>query len=208
MAETLVKTCGITSCEDAVACHELGADLLGLVFAFSPRRVTIAQAREIRAAVPDARLVGVCVDEPLEALIALAQECHLDMLQLHGAEGPDYCREAARRAGLPVVKAVRGGDGEGADLDAWRGLYGLLFDVEKGAAPPADGLDALWSRAAAAGERGHRVFLAGALDPDNVAAAVRRVRPYCVDVARGVERAPGIKDHDLVARFVEEVRGA
>ena len=208
MAETLVKTCGITSREDAVACHELGADLLGLVFAFSPRRVTIAQAREIRAAVPDARLVGVCVDEPLEALIALARECRLDLLQLHGTESPEYCREAAQRSGLPMVKAVRGGNGAGADLDVWRGLYGLLFDTEKGAAPPADGLDALWSRAAAAREQGHRVFLAGALGPDNVAAAVQRVRPHCVDVARGVERAPGVKNHDLVARFLEEVRGA
>ncbi len=206
MAETLVKTCGITSAQDAAACCKLGAGLLGLVFAFSLRRVTIAQAREIRAAVPEARLVGVCVDEPIEALVALARQCRLDMLQLHGAESPEYCRDAGRRAGLPVVKAVRGGND--AELEAWRGLYGLLFDVEKGAAPQVEGLDALWSRAAAARERGHRVFLAGALGTGNVAAAVRRVQPYCVDVARGVERAPGVKDHDLVARFVEEVRGA
>jgi phosphoribosylanthranilate isomerase len=208
MPETLVKTCGITMPDDAVACVELGVDFLGLIFAFSPRHVTIEQAQSIRAAVPEARLVGVCVDEPLEALIALAGECRLNMVQLHGHESPEYCAQVARRAKLPVVKAVRGPAICGQDLEAYRPLHGVLFDLEKGVAPSAPALAELWSRAAEARQAGHRVFLGGGLDPDNVAAAVRLVRPYCVDVARGVECAPGVKDHDLVHRFLEEVEHA
>jgi phosphoribosylanthranilate isomerase len=208
MGETLVKTCGITQPDDAVFCHDLGVDLLGLVFAPGPRRVTIAQARSIRAAVPGARLVGVCVDEPLDALVELARECGLDVLQLHGHEDLAYCHAAARGAGLPVIKAVRPGNGASGELEAYRGLHGLLFDLDKGVSREREALEELWSCAAEARERGHRVFLAGALDPANVAGAVRRVRPHCVDVARGVERAPGVKDRDLVVRFLEEVRRA
>jgi phosphoribosylanthranilate isomerase len=208
MPETLVKTCGITMPGDAVACVELGVDFLGLIFAFSPRHVTIEQAQAIREVVPEARLVGVFVDEPLEALIALARECRLDMLQLHGQESPEYCAAAARRAALPVVKAVHGVAGQGGELEAYRSLHGVLFDLEKGVAPSEATLAGLWSRAAEARQAGHRVFLGGGLDPDNVAVAVRRVRPYCVDVARGVECAPGVKDHELVHRFLEEVEHA
>lgn len=208
MPETLVKVCGITLPRDAVDCVELGVDLLGLIFAFSPRHVTIAQAQAIRAAVPEARLVGVCVDEPLAGLVALARECRLDLLQLHGRETPAYCAQAAAGTGLPVVKAVRGPTGGPRDREVYRSLYGVLFDLEKGVPPTPCAQEELWSRAEAAREAGHRVFLGGGLDPDNVAAAVRRARPYCVDVARGVECAPGVKDHDLVHRFLQEVEHA
>jgi len=208
MPETLVKVCGLTQPRDAFDCVELGVDLLGLIFAFSPRHVTIEQAQAIRAAVPEARLVGVCVDEPLEDLVALTRDCGLNMLQLHGHESRAYCAQAAGRTGLPVIKAVRRLAGGPPDLEAYRGLHGVLFDLDKGVAPSPEALAELWSRAGEARQAGHRVFLGGGLDPGNVAEAVRRVRPHGVDVARGVECAPGVKDHELVHRFLEEVAHA
>jgi phosphoribosylanthranilate isomerase len=208
MAKTLVKTCGITTPEDAVACFELGADFLGLVFTFSPRRVTVEQADAIREVLPEASLVGVFVDEPIDAAVEITRACRLNMIQLHGREDPNYCVALTHRTGLPVVRSMPAAAGNGAPLEAYRGLHGLLFDLAKDADATPEERERLWVRAADAAASGHRVFLAGRLDPGNVAEAVRRVRPFCVDVARGVERAPGVKDHELVRRFIEEVRRA
>ncbi len=208
MAETLVKTCGITTPEDAVRCLEAGADYLGFVFAFSPRHVTVEQVEAIREVVPDARAVGVFLDEKVDAVLEVAESCRLDLIQLHGSEDPAYCEALGQRSALPIVKAIHKGRMNGENLEDYASVHGFLFDLPKGDAAGPEAREDLWSQAAQAARFGHRVFLAGGLDPDNVAAAVQRVHPFCVDVARGVERAPGVKDSALVRRFVDEVRRA
>lgn len=207
---TVVKVCGLTGAADARACRRAGADWLGIVLADSPRRVVLAGAARIRAAVPDATLVGVFVDpEPQEVAAAVAA-AGLDLVQLHGDESPELCREIGAAAGRPVIKAFAAAappaPGEVARHAA---AAHLLFDLPR--PRPADPLAAtaaVRTAAAAAAGAGLSVLLAGGLDPDNVREAVARVRPFGVDVSRGVERSPGVKDPRAVARFVEEVRRA
>ena len=223
-----IKVCGLTRASDARGCLELGADYLGMIFAPSPRRVTLDQAREIRRAVPHARLVGVFVDAPPEEILAIAREVGLDLLQLHGAETPEICRRLHAASGLPVIKALTlaadgaprgsGAQGEGraeaGAVDLRRaGAYAtatelLLLDLAKGIA--AEQVPAararLWAAAADLAAAGGKVLLAGALTPQNVCAAIERARPFGVDVSRGVEQAPGIKDREQVEQFMKEAK--
>ena len=108
MAEVQVKVCGITTCDDAAVCHALGADYLGVIFAQSPRQVSADAAGLIRTAVPAAKLVGVFVDEELATLAETARAVGLDLIQLHGQESPDYCRQLTEATGLPLIKACSG----------------------------------------------------------------------------------------------------
>jgi phosphoribosylanthranilate isomerase len=206
MSRTKVKICGITSPDDAVLCHELGADYLGIIFADSPRKINSASGREIRGAVPTANLVGVFLDADLDVILETANSCGLNMVQLHGAESPEFVASLADRSRLPVVKAFKAGQTVGANpLSDYKSSSFFLFDLDK--TPPSSDQrsNALWSEAAAAVRARHRVFLAGGLTPGNVGAAVKRVRPYCVDVCGGVEAAPGVKDAGAVRRFIAEV---
>jgi len=206
-----VKICGLTTAADAAACRELGADYLGLIFADSPRRVTVERAGEIRKAVPDATMVGVFVDAEPDAVVETALACRLDMIQLHGGESFLYRAEIAERCRLPVLKAMRlrelahgGGSGDLAGVDS------LLLDLDKGVsgAEATASRPVLWAAAAELRRTGRKVFLAGALTPENVAAAVLRAGPHGVDVCSGVELEPGRKDLDAVARFIREARHA
>jgi phosphoribosylanthranilate isomerase len=194
-----VKICGVTRVEDALAAVAAGADYLGLNFwSGSRRRVELARAREIVLAVGGAvTKVGIFVDAPAEEVEAVAAEVGLDLVQLHGNESVAYCRGFAARA----IRAVR--VGAAADLDVLADHPASLFLLDTPSAGfGGSGRTFDWTLAAAAHAHGRRFLLAGGLTPDNVAAAIAAVRPYGVDVAGGVERAPGIKDHDLVRRFV------
>lgn len=208
--KVLVKVCGVANCDDAVACSNRGADFLGLIFADSPRRVTVTQAQEIRAAVPQAKLVGVFADMAIERVADIVQTCRLDMVQLHGSEDGRYRTELGRLCPRPVIKVLRLRDlALGGETGMPPGLDTLLLDLDKnGNADAETERSALWAAAAEQRRAGRRVFLAGGLTPRNVADAVRRTRPAGVDVSSGVERSPGNKDPEAVTRFIEEVRRA
>ncbi len=213
MSVTTVKICGITTPEMARQCYGLGADYLGMIFAPSPRRIAFEQAGQIRAAVPDARLVGVFMDATTDEVLDAVDVARLDLVQLHGRETPGYCAALRERGSPPLIKALtpgRSGDttGDRIDMSAYAAVDYFLFDLVKGSAASTSVLDGLWTTAAAASREGYEVFLAGALNPDNVATAVVRAQPFGVDVCSGVEREPGVKDLDTVKRFLAEVNSA
>ncbi len=199
---TRVKICGLTLPGDASACQEAGVDYLGMIFAGGPRLVRQSAALEIRKTVPGAKLVGVFADQPIESVVETASACSLDLIQLHGHESDSDVSAVASGSGLPVIKTLRLGEriSEVADY--------LLFDLPKGRPPAEDEREQLWAQARQAVDDGRRVFLAGKLTPADVAAAIDTVGPFALDVASGVEFAPGFKDAALIRRFIEEVRGA
>ncbi len=196
-----VKVCGITTPDDARTAATFGADAIGLVFAESPRKVSIEEAREIAAALPDGVLkVGVFVNEEPEEVLRIAREVGLDYAQLHGDEGPEVVEEV-RGGGLKVMKVLRvrgAGSLEAMDdyaadlflLDAWsekaRGGTGERFD---------------WGVAKSLSGRGN-IVVSGGLGPGNVREAIRLFEPYGVDASSSLEDAPGKKNKERVRRFV------
>lgn len=200
-----VKICGVTTVDDALACVALGASALGVNFVpQSPRRVTVARAREIARAVGDGALVvGVVADLAADDARHLALDAELGCLQLHGDEPPETLSALLPHA----YKAIRVADpSDVARARTFPGDY-LLVDAKVEGALGGTGATFDWDLVKELA-RERRLTLAGGLTPENVAAAVRAVRPYCVDVASGVERAPGDKDLDRVRAFVEAVRAA
>jgi phosphoribosylanthranilate isomerase len=200
-----VKICGITNVEDARSAAEAGADALGFVFyPPSPRYVTPEQARHIiRDLPPFITTVGLFVDVPVATINDLAVHCGLDRIQLHGREPPEFCAMLDR----PVIKAFRiKGTDSLAHLPHYTVSAYLLDAYVEGALPGGTGASFAWEVAAAAMPYGP-VILAGGLTPDNVEAAVRQIRPYGVDVSTGVERAPGLKDHQKMRSFLARAKG-
>lgn len=205
MARTRIKICGITRPEDARLAVELGADALGLVFyGPSPRSVTIEQAWRIARAVPPfVTLVGLFVNETKLVVRRVLEAVPIQLLQFHGEEDEAYCRsfplpyiKAARmRPGLDLVKfAASYPSAQGVLADAWVEGYGgggRTFDWTL--IPPRLPLP---------------LILSGGLNAGNVAEAVRRVRPWAVDVSSGVEAARGIKDAEKMAAFIAGVKHA
>jgi phosphoribosylanthranilate isomerase len=196
----VVKICGVTRPEDAAAAAELGARFVGLNFWPGSRRfVTVERAVAIVAAVPaGVEKVGVFVDATAAEIDDAVARVGLDRVQLHGAEDPAFCSRFAARA----IRAVR--VAAAADLDALARYDAPLFLLD--APDPGSGRRFDWELARSAHAFGRPFFLAGGLTPDNVAAAVAATRPFGVDVASGVESAPGIKDIDKMRRFIEEAR--
>ena len=205
MARARVKICGITRPEHARAAARAGADAIGLVFYEpSPRYVTRAQAWEVCAALPPlVSIVGVFVNPAPREIEAAVDALPVDLLQFHGGEPPELCAGA----GKPYVKAVR--VRSRADvLDAaarYPDARALLLDAHHDALWGGTGKRFDWSEVP--GDVDRPLVLAGGLTPENVAGAIRRVRPFAVDVSGGVERAPGEKDPERMERFVREVNG-
>jgi phosphoribosylanthranilate isomerase len=202
-----VKFCGMTRVDDALEAVRLGAWAVGLNHhPASPRFCEPAAAVEISSAVKrSAEVVGVFVNPTLEELARAAEDESLTMLQLHGGEGAAFCREAARRTGCKVIKAIRvrsTADVRGAE--AFRTDFHLL-DAYRPGTPGGTGAAFDWELLA---DRRSEVplILAGGLTPDNVDEAVAAVRPYAVDVASGVEAEPGVKDHALMAAFLDRAQ--
>jgi phosphoribosylanthranilate isomerase len=195
-----VKICGITSLEDALTAIEAGADSLGFVFySASPRNVSPEQADEIiRRLPPFVQTVGLFVDEKLTTVNDFTDRCGLDLVQLHGDEAPDYCRSVRRR----VIKAFRIKDISTLDLLPQYQVAGYLLDAWAATAHGGTGKTFNWEIAAEAVRKGRNIVLAGGLTPENVAAAVKTVRPYAVDVSSGVESAPGRKDTHKLIEFI------
>ncbi|NLN27781.1 MAG: phosphoribosylanthranilate isomerase [Firmicutes bacterium] len=203
---TRVKVCGITRPEDAEAADRAGADAVGLIFAPSPRRIDLRQATAIeRVLSPWIVRVGVFVDAGLAAMDRAIAAARLDVLQLHGRETPEFVRKVREEFGLRIVKSVRVGDGlDLVRLDEYE-VDAFLFDTYVPGRAGGTGKTFDWDLAVPWARR-VRLILAGGLTPENVGEAVRRVRPYGVDVASGVEREPGVKDHTKMQRFIANVR--
>lgn len=200
-----VKICGLTAVDDALRCIEAGADALGLNFwPGSPRCVDVPTAREIVEATTDrAQIVGVFVDFDLARIRAILSDCEIAWAQLHGQEPPELVA-----ALLPTAyKAL--GVTDGSAVERAREYPGehLLLDASVPGMPGGTGRTFDWSIAAEVA-RERKLTLAGGLNPDNVADAVEQVRPFRVDVASGVESAPGRKDPERVRRFIEAAKNA
>lgn len=205
-----IKICGITNVEDARLCLRLGADFLGMIFADSPRRVAIAAAREIRRTEPRAMMVGVFQDAPLEEVVETTRAVGVDIVQLHGTESPGYADQVLARTGRPVIKAFSTAHlPDVRELSRYRTAGYFLFDLDKTTVenpPEQSDIHRVWDIVARKRRKGFRIFLAGALDKDNVRAAVARSGAYGVDVCRGVEKSPGVKDPDALEQFILEAQ--
>lgn len=199
-----VKICGITRVPDAVHAAEQGATAIGFVlWARSPRAITVERAAEIAAELPPHVMrVGVFVNEPVESIRSIAERAHLTAIQLHGDEPPDY----AAALDWPVFRAVSMADLNYA-TEAWTSETALLVDNIDPVRRGGTGAVIDWSQAAAVAQT-RRVVLAGGLTVDNVASAIRAVRPFGVDVSSGVEAAPGVKDSQKVTEFIANAREA
>ena len=201
-----VKICGITNAADAVAAIDAGANLLGFNFyEKSPRHITETEAAKIRPRLPKkVEAVGIFVNAPPAHVAALCKSLKLDAAQLHGDETPKTVAELARS--LPVFKAFRvESDFHLGTLDEYPEAFAFLFDAAHTGQYGGTGRTTDWDVARRAAV-GRRIILAGGLNVENVAAAVRIVRPYGIDVASGVESRPGRKDHGLLREFIREVR--
>jgi phosphoribosylanthranilate isomerase len=201
---TRIKICGITNIDDALMSIDAGADALGFNFVPGTLRYlknTKAAAKIIEQLPPFITTVGLFVNADPELIRAIADECHLDMLQLHGDESPQFCRALNRR----ILKAVRVKDESSVShLSNYR-VSGYLLDTYVKGALGGTGVAFDWRLAVNAKQYG-RIILAGGLDPDNVRSAVEQVRPYGVDVSSRVEASPGRKDPVKVEAFIRNVK--
>jgi len=203
---TRVKICGITRPEDGLAAARAGAAAIGLMFyARSPRCVSLDLARRIADALPPfVTIVGVFVDPDPDEVRAAMAAVPLQLLQFHGDESPQFCEGFA----LPHIKAVR--VRPGLDLVQYASRFSkakaLLLDAFVQGAHGGTGQSFDWSLV----PRGLELplVLSGGLHPENVADAIRRVRPWAVDVSSGVEAAKGIKDPKRIAAFMQGVSSA
>lgn len=201
-----VKICGITDLEDARHASVCGADALGFIFyPGSPRFIDPDQAKWIIADLPPlVTTVGLFVNEAPARIREIVDFCGLDTVQLHGDEQPDQCSFPRCR----VIKAVRLKKqmSHSEACDAYQ-VSALLLDAYVPDRFGGTGHRCDWAQAALIAAQ-HRVILAGGLNPENVAEAVRQVRPYGVDVSSGVESKPGRKDPEKVARFIRAAKEA
>jgi len=205
-----IKICGITREEDAWAAIDAGADALGFVFVpGTPRFIEPERAAAItRNLPPFVSRVGLFVNAETAFMRATVAEARLDTIQLHGDETPEVGRSLLAQA--RVIQAFRVQGPETIDRlpvhrqssDAW------LLDAYVPGAAGGTGARFDWNLAVQARELGHPLILAGGLKPENIAEAIRQVRPFAVDVSSGVESAPGRKDPDKVRRLIDAARAA
>lgn len=207
MSSVKVKICGITNEADAVAAVEAGADALGFIFyAKSPRCVEAPLVKRILASLPPFVLtVGVFVNEDIKNIRDIIDNCGLSLAQLHGEESAEFCESLGR----PVLKAIRKPSQAALlALAEYRGracVRGFLVDAFSDKAYGGTGERADWELASQVAQAGP-VVLAGGLTQDNVAEAVRTVKPYGVDVSSGVEASPGKKDRAKVRAFIHAAK--
>ena len=215
MQRVRVKIEGLMGPRDAVRVAQMGADAIGMVFAKSPRRIDAATAASIAQALPPwVATVGVFVNDDAETINAVVEAGGIDYVQLHGEEPPGILPHV----GAKCIKAFRvRGDDWLDEVRRWldgvadRGdLAAVLLDAYDAKAHGGTGKQFNWDLVAEARAAGRLddvepIILAGGLSPDCVAEAIRVVQPWAVDVASGVEQAPGVKDFDQIARFLRAV---
>ena len=199
-----VKICGITNHEDASEAVRLGADAVGFIFAPSPRQIVPELAREIISVLPPfVETVGVFVNEELSAIRGRVAYCGLDIVQLHGDETPEFCRELMPRS----LKVFRIKDTSSlSQIGAYKGLVkALLLDTYQEGLKGGTGKTFDWGLAIEAGKFGMPVILSGGLGPSNIETAISTVKPYAVDVGSTIEARPGKKDHGLMRELMGKI---
>lgn len=204
---TLVKVCGITNLDDALAAVAAGADALGFNFYKpSPRYITPQQAREIIEQLPASLLtVGVFVNEESpDAVRNIANESGIAALQLHGDESPDYCRELA--ASHYVIKTFAVSEAFDAEAPKAYEVEAIMLDTKHNSLRGGTGRVFDWSVAQQLAPTLPKLFLAGGLSPENIENAIETVRPFAVDACSALEDMPGKKNHERMRVFVNAVR--
>lgn len=210
-----VKVCANTSAADAMLAVEAGADAVGFVFAQSPRQVTVAQvATMIRELPSSVEKIGVFAGSTFEEIALAVEACGLTGVQLHFEGGEDLAGRLRERFGsairiLHVVHYAADASEKAASLARNKQIDAILVDSRTPAAIGGTGIRFDWDAAASLfGTAGIKMVAAGGLGPANVAEAIEKLRPWGVDVASGVEAAPGRKDPNKVRAFVENARRA
>jgi len=202
-----VKICGLRRAEDVAAAVAAGADALGFNFWKGTARYVDPDvaARMIRDVPGHVMTVGVFVDEQPERVLEIASQAGLKAVQLHGSEPPEYLNRLGAYVKIKTVKVAD--EFDAAELSRYRRADMFLLEGAVAGMVGGTGRTFDWSAASEATKRG-KIILAGGLTPENVAEAVRRVRPWGVDVATGVESAPGIKDANQIRAFIAAARSA
>jgi len=197
-----VKICGLMRVEDVECAVAAGVEAIGFVFTASPRRVSVQQAAKLSRFVPDHVLrVGLFLNQSRDEITQVLKVIRPDVLQFHGSESEQFCLEF----GIPYLKAVAMKDEQSvpqAERD-YPSAMGLLLDSHKVGKPGGSGKAFDWSLPQA---QNKQIWLAGGLHANNVSAAIRKVKPYAVDVSSGVEASPGIKDANRINAFLRAVR--
>jgi len=202
---TLVKICGITNPGDARVAADAGADAVGLIFAESPRRVGVEEARRISTALPENVLrVGVFVDEEPAEVLRISHEVGLDLAQLHGDETPETVT-AVREGGVKVMKALRVRDVFSLEALDWYEADLFLLDTHSDKTRGGTGRRFDWEVAKSSTGRDN-IVVSGGLGPENVREAVEFFEPYGVDASSALEDEPGRKNGERVRRFVLAAR--
>jgi phosphoribosylanthranilate isomerase len=213
---TRIKLCGLTRAQDVAAAIEGGADALGFIFyAPSPRFIAPQAAAQLMAAVPAfVTMVGLFVNASVDEVVQTVQATGIDLIQFHGNETPEFCESTASAAGRPYIRAIGVAPHHtGADLlnliNAYPSAKAFLFDTAS-AGYGGSGKSFEWSvlQPLAKNVPAPPLVLSGGLNAQNVAEAIRQVRPFAVDVSSGIESAKGIKDAQKIAQFVAAVRAA
>ncbi len=207
----LVKVCGITNLDDALAAIDAGANALGFNFyQRSPRYLAPEAARSIIDCLPETSaqellMVGVFVNESLDVVKQIAATAGISALQLHGDESPEYCKALSD---YYLIKVFSAGEKFEPDAILDYDVQAIMFDAVDKEKFGGTGQLSNWSVARQAAELSPRLFLAGGLSAENVTEAINQVKPYAVDACSLLERAPGLKDHERVRAFVAAVREA
>ncbi len=212
---TRIKFCGMTKRADVVVASELGATHIGVILAESPRQVTPSQANELFSAAPGMRRVGVFRHRPVSEVLDAARAASLHVIQMHGRFSPDdvmRLREGFDGELWSVLPIETGDTAISEDLDAFSDLVdAILLDTVAAGMSGGTGVAFNWEAAQPLARKlaeRTTVVLAGGLNPDNVAEAIRTLAPAIVDVSSGVESSPGIKDRSRMKAFAESVASA
>ena len=202
---TRVKICGITNLEDAINAAKLGADFLGFNFyKKSPRYIEESEARKIIKKIPNnVKKVGISVNENINNVISIVKNLNLDLVQLHGDEKPEYCKQLKDKSKKSIIKAFRIKTNKDIKTMERYNADFLMFDAHKDGMFGGTGKTFDWNMLKGIKKP---LFLSGGLNPENVEDAIKIAKPYAVDVASGVEENPRKKDYNKMKKFIEAVK--
>lgn len=201
-----VKFCGMKRLEDAMDAARLGVHALGFIFVKdSPRYIPPQEAQKIISQLPPFVVrVGVFSDQDEKEISQILSICDLDAIQFHGQESPQFCKLFSGRK--RIIKVFRVKDESFLDeIPKYDFVDAILLDSFHPDLKGGTGRNFNWQLAREARRFGIPVILSGGLNPDNIKQAIAEVNPYAVDVASGIEKSPGIKDHELMAKFIAQV---